>query len=335
MSDTGAIAADNGPLSVDQAVALLEDHGDQPVAAETPPADGAEDAAAAESAENTEADTTAEEDGSEAEQPGDAEDTEGEEAAGTLKLTPPNWWNKEQKAKFEALPPDLQAVVYQQEENRENALQKAKAKAAEAEKVHTEAAAKSAERLKVLEQFLPQAMEMYGNRWANVDWAAAAEQLDPAAYNKARAQYESETNALHQLVQQKQQAESDRYANFLREQGQMLHEVAPDLADEKLGPARRQELSTFLTKQGVKPEELRWMTANQAAIAYDAMRFRAAKANARANPVPNTPVPQRVVAKPTATPQVRSPQSARLNELSRKPRLSREEAVELMTLRET
>ena len=339
MSDTDAQAADSGILSIDEAVADMDRRdtentqaaSEAVVEAETPPADAAAE-------QDTEAATTAEEEGSEAEAPGDANDEPGEEEtqAEALRLDPPNWWNAEQKAKWASLSPELQAVVYAQEQNRENVLQKAKTKAAEAEKTFTDQRAQIATRMQVLDELLPRAMEMYGNRWANVDWAAAAAQMDPTDYNRVRAQYEQETRHIHQMAAEKRSADDEAFKAFATERAAKLVAIAPELADAKEGPARQQRVVEFLVSNGGLTQEqvVRGLTADVASLLHDGLRYRDAAANAKANPVPKI-APKANTVKPTATPPVRTPNHARIAELTRKSRLTTDEAVELMNLKGT
>lgn len=322
--------ADNGGiLSIEQAVAGMEKKepnseapADQPeterVEPEQPEAD-------------TEADTTAEDSASEAEEPGDGE--EGVEAeAEAIKLTAPKWWNAEQKAAWDELSPKVQAAVYAQEENRERALQKSKQKTDDDVKASSEVRESLRKRVQVLDAILPRAMELYRGKWANVDWAQAAEQMDPADYNRARAQFERDSTEMQELSRQQKQADDERFAEFVREESNKLVEVAPDLADPKQGPERRKQLGKFLTDLKFDPVRINAMSAHEAALAYDAMRWR--QAQAKAATAPKNPARSTAPAnRPSASAPVRSPQNARIAQLSGKAKLSTEEATELLSLK--
>lgn len=333
MSDETA-PADSGILSIEQAVANIDKKEAAP-GAETPEAEETQAAEAEPGAETTESEvaTTTEEDGSEAEEPGDAEnDAEAEEGQGNLALTAPQWWNKEQKALWETLDPKVQAAVYTQEENRERALQKSKQKLSDEAAFSAEANAKLSKRLQVLDAILPTAIQNHQGKWSNVDWVKAAEEMDPAAYQRTRAQYERESHEMGELLRQQQEAKTEQFVNFVREESEKLKSVAPDLVDEKQGPQRQVALRTFLTSLGTPPDRIARLSADEASIAYDAMRWRDAQTKAAAVPKKTAP-PATPVIKPSASVTGRNPTSARITELQRKPRLSNDEAVELMTLK--
>jgi hypothetical protein len=328
-----------GFLTIDQAVAQL-DAADQKPDEQASPAPEPSQAAPAADAPETElpADTAAE--GDEAETP-DAEKPEVEPEAETLKLEPPLWWSTKAKDRFRELSPELQAVVFEQEEVRERVVSKTKQESADARKTADAEREQLKQRISALDAILPQAVQTYRDRWANVDWPALAQQMDPAEYNRARAMYEQETRQVQTLAEESQRANSERLQAFDKEQSEKLKTVAPDLVDEKLGPQRRQELGKFLKDvlgDEFDPAQLRTVTARQLAIAYDAKRWRDAQAKAReqaANPQPVTkpaaPAPRPTV-RATAAPAQGHPKNARLEALSRKRSLTIDEAVERMDL---
>src|SRR5262249_51783919 len=80
-----------------------------------------------------------------------------------------------------------------------------------------------------------------------------------------------------------------------------LRDEAPDLVDPKEGRARMSALSSFLVGQGFPAERLALMSAKEAAIAYDAMRWRQAEARARTQSQSKpAPANARPVVRPTA-----------------------------------
>jgi hypothetical protein len=330
MTDNSA-PADGGILTIEQAVASLDKKETEAPQAE----DSQEEAPTAEQAdepETPEAATTADEDGSEADEPGDAEEAETEGEQGNLTLDAPNWWNKEQKELWKTLDPKVQAAVYAQEENRERVLQKTKQKVADEAKVSAENNEKLQKRLQVLDTILPHAISTYQNKWDNVDWVRAAQEMEPADYQRARAQYEQESAQVSQLLRQQDEANKERLASFVREEGEKLKTLVPDLVDEKLGPQRQRDLRSFLTDQGFGDQQINSISAHEASIAYDAMRWRQAQAKAAA--IPKKPaVPAQPATRPSAAVPQRNPTNARITELSKKKNLSIDEATELMTLK--
>jgi hypothetical protein len=331
--------ADSGFLTIDQAVAQLDaadekqDETASPAAPEipqTPPAEASE-------TEST-ADTAAEVEGTE--NPDD-EKPEAETEAETLKLEPPKWWSTEAKNRFKELSPELQAVVFEQEEVRERVVAKTKQDSAEARKGADTEREQLKQRISALDAILPQAVKSYRDRWADIDWPTAAQQMDPADYNRLRATHEQETRQLQTLAQESERAAAERLQQFDKDQSEKLRTIAPDLVDEKLGPQRRQELGKFLYAalgDEFDPAQMRTVTARQLALAYDAKRWRDAQAKAKeqaANPQPvvkpAAPAPRPTV-RATAAPAQGSPKNARLDQLNRKRSWSIDEAVEAMNL---
>ena len=328
---------DSGVLSVDQAVAALapkKGHEEAPAAVveETTPQPEQTETPK----EDTQVATTTEE-GIEAEAPGDAEEAEGEEDAEAIRIEPPRWWSHDKKARFKELPPDLQAVVFEQEETRERVVAESKQKAADERKAAEADRAKITERLAILDQLVPQAASTFQGRWANVDWQQLSQQLDPGEYNQLRAKFEAEQSTLVQLAKEHQKADTERFAKFVETEGAKLKEVCPELVDDKLGPQRKQDLGKFLVTLGFPAERINAMSAHEASLAYDAMRWRNAQKQAAAlkQAKPQTsPAPQaRPTVKPTASSGGRSPNGARGDQLSRQRTLSTDEAVELLGLR--
>jgi ElaB/YqjD/DUF883 family membrane-anchored ribosome-binding protein len=320
-------------LSIDQAVATMapEQERKEPAAAQA-----AETAAAeptqTEPAEQIQAATTAE-DGSEAAQPGDAETAETEDEPEGLKLEPPRWWSKDKKDRFKELPPELQAVVFEQEETRERVTAKAKQEAADARKAADAEIGRARAKVATLDTLVPRAEQMFQNRWANVDWATLATQVEPGEYNRLRVQYEQEAVTVQALAGQQRQAAAERFTQFVQAEAEKLKTVVPDLVDEKLGLERKANLGKFLMSVGFPADRIAAMSAEEAGLAYDAMRWRDAQSKAATLArQPKQPVPQRPAVKPSST-GARSPQSGRLATLSQKRSLSTDEAVELLNAR--
>lgn len=85
---------------------------------------------------------------------------------------------------------------------------------------------------------------------------------------------------------------------------------------------------------GIPAERLRYLSALETAIAYDAMKWR--NGQKAANALVHAKLPaqtRRTPAKPTAQAGPRSTNQARLSALSKKRELSVEEAVELANLK--
>jgi hypothetical protein len=305
------------PLSIDEAAALLnapqkeDDASDQQTASDTPsediplrggdpPGDGAEQA--------------------------DSDESE----AG---IEPPRWWNKEAKQRFAELPPDVQAVVFAQEETRERVVSRAKQESADARRLSEAQQAELDRRIAAIDAFLPHAAQQFSGKWDGVDWATLPGQIGAEETLKYRAQFEAEQQMLHAIAQQQAAHEQERLTRFDFEQAARLKTVAPDLTDEKLGPERKARIARDLVERGFAPERIRWMNAEEAAYVNDALKWREAEAKARSSARTTKNQPQRPHVRPTAGVPAQSQQSARLKHLSSKRNLSIDEAAELLSLK--
>ncbi|WP_454760615.1 hypothetical protein [Caulobacter segnis] len=168
------------------------------------------------------------------------EDTEAEadDTEAVAPVEPPKYWSQEAKAKFAELPTDLQAVVLAQEGPREEAAAKAEAEAAEARKQ----AAQEVEGLRAfadqIGQFLPKAVETFKSKWDDIDWDAWIDQ-DPQAAMRGKLQMEAEQAELQRVARVKEQSDQVARQAFLREQGDLLKEKAPEVPPKAPTSARR------------------------------------------------------------------------------------------------
>jgi hypothetical protein len=274
-----APAPSEGPLSVEQAVSSL-------LAPAAPESEPAAEVVETEQPEEIAAEPT-------------AEDPEAEPEP-VVALEPPKYWATEAKAKFSELPPELQAVVLEQEGPREEAAAKAKAEAAEETKAAREKLSSVQTLSDQLSAFLPQAVETFKSRWGeDPDWAAVVQEQGAEQAFVLKAQWEAEQRQLVQLQQSTQAAALEAHKAFLSEQFEALKTVAPELADPVEGPKLREELGHYLVKQGASPEQLHQVTAVEMSIARKAMLWDRAQANLKAAPKP-IPAPAKAPAKAPA-----------------------------------
>lgn len=337
-----ALAADTTPTTIDEAVAFLD-------AAENKKPEAP---AAAEAAPNEQPTTEAEPAAEDASEPetateGETAETEEGEAEGEKPelpaIEPPHFWDAKAKERFGELPRDLQELVLAKETERDKATAKALEEAALKRKAADGEASKIAQLNGVLDKLLPQAQETFQDRWANVDWNQVVDQYGADQALKLRNQMEGERTQLQQLQIAKGQADAASTERFVAERLDQLKTVCPDLVDGKEGAERQLKVVQFLTEQGLSQDLIvKRASAAELSIAYDAMRWRQAQADAKAKAsAPRTqaqtkPATQpKPAMKPTAAPaRAGSPQLARLQQLQRKPRLSIDEAVELLDLKE-
>lgn len=253
-----------------------------------------------------------------------AEDTldtvEGEEPPAEEPPAPvaeaPHYWSAEAKAQFAALPPELQAIVSEQEKGRESAVGKAQQAAAEArkaaERAAAEVAARYAEKLDPLvaqaESHHDRVVPELGMKWSEVDWTGWF-QTDRVQAAQFKAQFDAEQAELAQLQGARRHTEAVQLQQLWADRDAKLPELAPDLADPVEGPRRQKALADHLISRGVPQDRLPHLTAEEMSIAYDAMRWREAqaKAQARPQPTPRTPAPAPV--KPVPARQSSVPQN--------------------------
>lgn len=245
-----AEAPAEGPLSVDQAASLLRERPDETL--------------------------------SEHELEGDFESPASDEEGydpNTYHMPPepPQFWDAEARARFGELSPEHQALVLAQAEKGVKASARAiqdaaeRAKAAEAQAEGVDALASE------LAEFLPQAIGHFQSRWDGVDWLALSE-ADPGEYVRLKAAHDAEHEELQRLDAARHGAEAQAHQAFVRRETAALAELAPELVDAREGGARRRELGLWLKSQGASDQDLSSLSALAAGIAYDAMKYRRAKA---------------------------------------------------------
>lgn len=288
-----AIAAEPGPLSIEQAVeVLVKPSEDAPETAQEP--------SAQEPTEESDVQSTDDDAGEpvEAEAGEDAETQEPEAPV----VDAPHWWTAEQKALWKDVPAHIQAVVAEQETNRERATSKAKQEAAEARN-RLEAEAKGMGDVKSrLEAIIPQAEAAFASKWPEViDWVATAQEHGVEQTQLWKLQYEQEQQTLQRMKAAREEAEAREFQNFVQAEFAKLPEIEPELVD----PARRKSVVEFLSERGVPPEQIRNAGALELSLAYDAMRYRASQAKVKAalaSPKP-TPAPATRAVAPAAAVQ--------------------------------
>lgn len=284
-------------LSVDEAIASLVQP-EQDTAPEAP-------VEAAEEPEDTEGETSSPEEAAEgAENPEDGE--EAQEAEPTVEsLEPPAYWSKDAKERFADLPPELQAVVLEQEGPREAAAAKAKAEAAEIRQRAEADLGKVNELAVALSQRLPEWQQAFAAKWGDKapDWVAVAREHGAEAASIAKMEYEADQQRLAEAQRETAKAQTIAHEQFVRTEAARLAEIAPDLADPEKGAERRTQVAEFLLKQGIPQDALRQISAVEMAIARDAMRYRELQAasQAKPKPKPSAPAPKATV-RPSAAP---------------------------------
>lgn len=287
MADT-----ETGVLSIDQAVAQLDARApeqEQPTEQPAQPEPAQEQESVSTETETGETEESA---------PTETAEESAKAAAAAITRQPPPRWNAEEREAFAKMPAEVQDVLLAQEGKREAAVQKQKEEA-------TKQAAEFQKRAALLDQMLPAAIQTFSDKWANVNWATLPDQVGGEQAFKLKAQYEAERDQLAKLSAEHQKAQEEDFRKFVATEAEKLKTVAPDLVDEKQGPARKQELGKFLLGLGFPADRIQYMSADEASIAYDAMRWR--EAQAKAKTLAQAPKPSAQPAKPTVKPTAAAP----------------------------
>jgi hypothetical protein len=222
-----------------------------------------------------------------------------EEEPARKRVPPPASWNADAKAKWDRLPADVQEVVLAREADRDRAVS-----------LKVQETAQLTQMLQgIAQQYqeaLPRLADDFSQRWKNVDWLALARD-NPDDYIYYRAQMEAEQNELAALAEQGQNVMLQAQQRFLSSESAALAELVPDLVDPVKGTERREKLQRFLIEEGgIAPDALAGATAREISIAYDAMRYREARAAARnaaqARPTTQAAPPPKAVSATTGGP---------------------------------
>lgn len=257
-----------------------------------------------------EASSTEAEDASEEETPGDDVEVETDTEAEAEPVEAPTWWAPEAKDKFAQLPPDLQAVVLEQEGTRERVTSKAKEEAATAKKAADLKVKELTDVVQRAAEVLPRAEQSFQSRWENVDWVAYAEMVvrgeaSASDYSLHKAQYDAELTTLEtaKATASKAAAEAAKVADEQFETE--IATLAPALCEPSKGPANRQALADYLVKNGVPREVIPHLKAAPVALYWKALQFDKAQAALKSRP---KAIPQKANVTPTPTPQRTSQQ---------------------------
>lgn len=297
---TEQTSSPEGAPSFEQAIEILAPEEAQAEAVEAPQD---EDEAPASETE-TEATQEADEDPSEADEANAEGDDEAEQdEPETPAIDPPPFWDADAKAAFAGLTPEQQSKISAAAERQAKEASQRIQKAVEQQKAAESQAGEVTNLQAALADLVPKATEAL-NKWANVDWAAWAEQ-DPTAAFRGKLQYEAEMADLQRLNAAKEQADQLALRKFTSEELAKLPEVAPDLADPAKGQERRTKLAKYLVAQGVSPDQLPLISASEMSIAWKACLYdemKVAKPPPQKTATQKTASQARPSAKPTATP---------------------------------
>jgi len=230
---------------------------------------------------------------------GPAEDKEGDVETPATVVEAPSFWSAEGKALFATLTPEAQAAILAEENSVKTLTAKklegtaAERKAAQAEK------AKFTELTTRMAEAADKAESTFASRWDGITpeaWAALAES-DPGKYTALRAKFDVEQQATQQARSAREAAAQAEHQEWLTEQKEALTTLCPALVDPVEGEKNLRELSEYLVKQGVEPDQLPHVGAREMSIARKAMLY---DAGVQKLAQPRPPVPTRPGLKPSA-----------------------------------
>lgn len=258
MTDGAAPAATNdGPLSIEDAVGLM--NGPEPKDNEpaTPPEEGDDGAAELESSADEADDTEP------VEAPGEDEaDDEPEEAP----IKPPRTWTKAEKEAFASLPREHQQAIVERENERDSYYQRGlneaaqKARNAEQREQAAEQARQQYENAlpQLQQQFLAQFQAEFHDikTWDDV---SAMRQNDPMRYmawQEAREKGQALAKQTQEAQQRQQQEAQQKWVEFVNRETEAFTEKAPEFANPETATKAQAQAREALIDVGFGEDEL-------------------------------------------------------------------------------
>jgi hypothetical protein len=233
----------------------------------------------------------------------------------------PEFWNAEDKAAWNAVPPELRPVLRKYEQQRvefvnEKAREAAAVRAQAIEEVRRANAA-AEQTAAWWQQAAPALQRAFVDKWSHVNWAELAEK-DPKEWARLNQQRLDEANLLAEanrrgeaeLVAARQRAEQEFQSARRSEQAKLAAKLpdwfgTPDIAQKTMDGLR-----AFLFSRGIPPDRIDAIyEAPIIELAFSAWRFEQAQELARrgsARAREGRPTPTRVAPGPGAAAQARA-----------------------------
>lgn len=235
----------------------------------------------------------------EPEDDGDDQDDDGDDDNA---IAAPHWWDAEAKQAFNDIPntpaardyaKKIQQYTAEAEAKREAVTQRLKAEA----KSHIDAVRGA---IQTLHGAAPGEIDHFHRDYGDIDWAKMPQwaQDNPAEAGSFFAQYNARRGRVEQLLHAKAAAEQAANEAFAREQGERLHQIAPELATNH---DHLRALGDYARGTGLHPEAMKQASADELVILNKARLWDEAQAKAAAaarNPKPQAGAPRTV--KPVA-----------------------------------
>lgn len=340
--------ADNSPLTLDQHAELMSKVGEAHMGAEDVEDDAPPEAT--QDFQDSPADPQAAGDGEGAP---DTETADAGEAETTSPAKPtheaPARWDAKGKELFATLQPAAQEYILGREKLQQAEITKAQQRSSEYTKF-VEA------RVNHLNGIISQLGEQESagtaelGKWEKrlTDWddwfasdkAAAMLRDDPQSYQANEAQYRQELARANQAKRRfdevhtkKTAAETTLYADHVKEEVRLLPDLAPELSDPAEGKKRREDLFNYLSGMGYSPERLKWISAQDMAIAWKARKYDLAEAVAKKPAPAQKPKPAGPSAPASGQGQRPSSSEAELRKLEAKGNWSAEDHTRYQILK--
>lgn len=237
--------------------------------------------------ENTEAVPTADDAGEpERAIEGETVDDEGDTEAGPAvqtPLTPPQFWDDEDKSAFVTLTRAEQERLLKYSKVSDKATAARIEAASIAQKAATAEASKFSQYVTGLDKLASQVQEAFKSKWPDdIDWNRVVDERGAPEAFKLKNQYDEDKKLSEKLQTAKAEAEQVELQRFRNERSSQFKEVVPDLADPKLGPTRQLELVRYLAEHaGVHPDVIvNRASAKELSIGYKAMLWDKAQSTA-------------------------------------------------------
>lgn len=367
-----AAAADNSPLSIDQAADIIAAKSapapapkrakapvepvepvTEEIVEETEDSPEGEGEQVTEDAEDSDADTQTADDGEEAPDTDtlDAEQATDNDPAQPI-LEPPSRWDAKGKELFAKLPAEAKDYILGREKLQQAEITKAQQKSAETVKAfETRITHLNDLATRIGEQYVEpaQARMQEWQDWFTSPDAQELARTNPGAFLEQQTIYNAERQELAKATHAKQAAERQAFQEFTKEQARLMPELVPEFADEVEGPKRKTELATYLRDNGFEPDRISGISAKEAQLAWKARKFDSVKdfdalvrdaeayrksmKLAKTAPQPKPKTPAGPSAPATGQGQRLSSSETRLKALSSKSSLSADEHTELMILK--
>lgn len=217
------------------------------------------------------------------------EDGEGEP------LPAPHFWSAESKEHFASLDPQTQAIVLEQDKHAQAAVSRAQNEALTKGR-ELQAQTQSYQVKQTQLDSTIELAEAYVATNLNFDDSQLADavlsgSITPEQGQQLRLERDAHMQKLETLKGQVQQIKEQDYQSFVHDEFAKLSELSPELHQNQ---EARTELASFLVESGYTPESLKMISANDMALAYDAMRYRKGQQKLAKAPKKKAVPPKRV-----------------------------------------